>query len=99
MNDVLKKRFKALANPARIEILALLSSVDNGGIQNNGGKQGEVSVFQIVEKIPLSPSTISHHLSVLKEADVVNSRKDKQWIYYSLNRNTIDTIKDFLGKL
>ena len=87
----MREQFKALANPARIEILNLLSDSRNGGV---GG--GEISVHTIVESLPLSPSTISHHLNVLKKAGIINSRRDKQWIYYSINRESLESMREFL---
>ncbi len=96
---MLKNHFKALANPARLEILSLLSNAEKDGEIDVPDGQGELSVCKIIESISLSPSTISHHLNVLKEADLVKSRKDKQWIYYSLNRETVNKIRDSLSSL
>ncbi|WP_286976552.1 metalloregulator ArsR/SmtB family transcription factor [Candidatus Aquicultor secundus] len=97
--SILKNYFKALANPARLEILSLLSNSEKDGGNDVSNGHGELSVCKIIESIPLSPSTISHHLNVLKEADLVKSRKDKQWIYYSLNRETINKIRGSLSNL
>lgn len=96
---MLKNHFKALSNSARLEILSLLSRSEKSGKNGASNGHGELSVAKIIENISLSPSTISHHLNVLKEADLVKARKDKQWIYYSLNRETIDKIKDSLTNL
>ncbi len=96
---MLKDSFKALANPTRIDILTLLSEAGKSGVKSNTDRQGELSVCKIVDSISLSPSTISHHLNILKKSGLVKARKDKQWIYYSINRNTIDKIKDYLTQL
>ncbi len=96
---MLKDSFKALANPTRIDILTLLSEAGKNGAKGNSGKQGELGVCKIVGSVPLSPSTISHHLNILKKAGLVKARKDRQWIYYSLDRDTIDKIKDYLTQL
>ncbi len=96
---MLKDSFKALANPTRIDILTLLSEAGKNGVKGNSGKQGELGVCKIVGSVPLSPSTISHHLNILKKAGLVKARKDRQWIYYSLDRDTIDKIKDYLTQL
>lgn len=92
----MKQLFKALSNPARIEILKVLRAGQQG--KSGNGPNGEISVNEIVDKIPLSPSTISHHLNVLREAGVVNSRKERQWIYYSINRESLQRMKDFLSE-
>lgn len=93
------KQFKALANPARVKILILLGELKNENSSNNAGNPEELSVNKIVETLPLSPSTISHHLNVLKSADLVKTRKEKQWIYYSVNRETINEIQNFLDEI
>lgn len=94
-----RKQFKALANPARIKILTLLGDLKNGNPSSGDDKAMELSVNKIVETLPLSPSTISHHLNVLKSADLVKTRKQKQWIYYSLNREMINQIQGFLDEI
>ncbi len=61
---------KAIADENRIRILASL-------------KDCELCVCQIVELLGLAPSTVSKHLSILKQAYLVDSRKDGRWTYYS----------------
>lgn len=94
-----RKQFKALANPARIKILTLLGDLKDENSSNDASNSKELSVNKIVETLPLSPSTISHHLNVLKSASLVKTRKEKQWIYYSINRETINKIQDFLNEI
>jgi len=78
---------KALADESRIRILAAL-------------KLGELCVCQITELLQLAPSTVSKHLYLLKQAGLVDSRKDGRWIYYSLPRNDAPKIvRDWLGVL
>ncbi len=62
---------KALADENRVRILVAL-------------RQGELCVCQIVELLGLATSTVSKHMSVLKQAYLVDSRKDGRWIYYRL---------------
>lgn len=62
---------KALSDMQRLRILAMLD-------------RGELCVCQIVTVLGLAPSTVSKHLSLLSEADLVVSRKDGRWAYYSL---------------
>jgi len=45
----------------------------------------ERCVCEIVEELGLSQSLVSHHLGVLKQAGLVQDRRDAQWIYYSIN--------------
>lgn len=47
-------------------------------------KQGQHCVCEIEEHLNLSQSLISHHLKDLKTAGLINDKKKKQWVYYSL---------------
>ncbi|OCN05421.1 transcriptional regulator [Erysipelotrichaceae bacterium MTC7] len=71
--------FKALADPVRREILTYL-------------KQGEKSAGDISDQFELSKATISHHLSILKKADLVYERKEKNFIYYGLNTSVFEEL-------
>lgn len=62
---------KALSDRARLRILMFL-------------RPGELCVCQMVELLGLAPSTVSRHLSILQQAGLLVSRKDKRWVYYSL---------------
>jgi rhodanese-related sulfurtransferase len=71
MYDGLAKLMKALANPARLEIIEMLS-------------QGEKSVEGIVQATSLTFANASQHLQVLKNNNIVKSRKEKQYVLYSI---------------
>lgn len=43
---------------------------------------GELCVCQLIELVGLSPSTVSKHLSILRDAGLVESRKDGRWVHY-----------------
>ncbi|MCP4631379.1 MAG: winged helix-turn-helix transcriptional regulator [candidate division Zixibacteria bacterium] len=70
------KFFKAFGDPTRQKILAFLSISDR-------------TVTEIVDAIGYSQPTISRHLSVLKNADIVADRREGRSIYYSLNKDII----------
>jgi ArsR family transcriptional regulator, arsenate/arsenite/antimonite-responsive transcriptional repressor len=63
--------FKALADESRVRILLALGS-------------GELCVCQIVELLELAPSTVSKHIAILRQARLVDGRKDGRWIFYRL---------------
>ena len=65
--------FKALADPARVTILATLARTEH-----------EVCVCDLTSGLDLNQSTISHHLKLLKDAGLVNSVRRGTWGYYSL---------------
>lgn len=71
MYDGLSKLLKALSNPFRLEIIEMLS-------------QGEKSVEGIVQTTNLNFANASQHLQVLKNNNIVKSRKEKQYVFYSL---------------
>ena len=62
---------KALADENRVRTLMFLRS-------------GEICVCQIIEMLGLAPSTVSKHLAILRQAGLIESRKDGRWIYYRL---------------
>jgi len=59
---------KALADESRVRAVLAL-------------RQGELCVCQITELFGFAPSTVSKHLSILFQANLVESRKDGRWIY------------------
>jgi len=71
MYDGLAKLLKAISNPSRLEIIEMLS-------------QGEKSVEGIVQTTNLTIANASQHLQILKNNNIVKSRKEKQYVYYSL---------------
>ena len=47
-------------------------------------RHGELCVCQLIELMGLSPSTVSKHLSILRDAGLLDSRKQGRWVYYRL---------------
>ena len=75
----LQNTLKALADPIRREILNLL-------------KGGKMSAGEIVEKFPVTGASISRHLSVLKDADLIRDTREGKFIYYELNDSVLEEI-------
>ena len=73
------KAFKALADPTRREILSLL-------------RRGEMTAGDLAERFDMTKPTMSHHFSVLKEADLLTSRRDGQQIWYGLNTTVVEDL-------
>ena len=69
--------FKALNDQTRRDILELL-------------RDGDMTAGEIADKFNFSKPTISHHLDLLKQANLVVSIKQGQFIYYSLNTTVMD---------
>jgi len=77
---------KALADPIRREILNLL-------------KNGQMSAGEITEHFDVTGASISRHLSVLKEADLIRDTRDGKFIIYELNASVLEEIMLWLTDL
>ncbi len=75
--------FKALNDTTRREILELL-------------KKKDLTAGEIADQFNISKPSISHHLDLLKQAGLVESVKEGQYIYYSLNTTVMDEIVKWL---
>ncbi len=71
--------FKALSDPTRREILRLLSG-------------GERTAGELASSFDMTKPSMSHHFAVLKEADLIRSRREGQQIYYSLNTTVLEDV-------
>ena len=71
--------FKALADPTRREILRLL-------------RKGEMTAGDLAQRFDMTKPTMSHHFAVLKEADLLTSRRDGQTIWYALNTTVVQDL-------
>ena len=90
--------FKALASAPRREILRILSeSTPDAG--KTCCAPDEVCGCKLSERLGLAASTISHHMNVLRDAGLVDARKDGWWVYYTLRRDTLAAVKAELGDL
>ncbi len=69
--------FKALSEETRLRILRTLACY------------GELCECNIVPSFGLSQPTISYHLKVLRDAGLVRSRRQGQWVYYRLDANAL----------
>ncbi|MEZ7570353.1 autorepressor SdpR family transcription factor [Streptococcus anginosus] len=78
--------FKALSHPVRRAILDLL-------------KMGKMSAGEIADQFELTGATISHHLNILKKADLILETRQKNYIYYELNTSVLEDIVVWLAEL
>ena len=81
-----QETFKALSDPTRREIITLL-------------KDGKMSAGEIVSHFSMTNATISHHLSVLKQAYLISDERIGKHIYYELNTSVIDEIIGWITSL
>ena len=78
--------FKTLADETRLRILALLSS-------------GELCVCDLMAALELPQSTVSRHLATLRNANLVDDRRQGVWMYYRLAQRNVPVIKDIFPLL
>ncbi len=82
----IQKTFKALSDQNRREILDLL-------------KGGAMTAGEIGEHFPVSGATVSHHLSILKEAGLILDDRQGKYIYYELNTSVVDELIGWVSGL
>ena len=63
---------KALGDENRVKIIKLLSN-------------GELCACKLLEEFKISQSTLSHHMKILSDCELVQSRKDGKWTFYEIN--------------
>ena len=82
----LQNTLKALSDPTRREILNLL-------------KAGRMSAGDIVDRFEVTGASISRHLSVLKDADLIRDTREGKHIYYELNTSVLEEVMLWLSCL
>ena len=82
----LQNTLRALADPTRREILNLL-------------KKGRLSAGEIAECFPVTPASVSRHLSVLKDADLIRDTREGKFIFYELNATVLEEVMLWIADL
>ena len=82
----IQNTMRALSDPIRREILNLL-------------KGGRMSAGDIVDHFEVTGASISRHLSVLKEADLIRDKREGKYIYYELNASVLEEIMLWIAEL
>jgi len=81
-----QESFKALSDPTRRRIIELL-------------KDGKMSAGEISEHFKMTGASVSHHLSILKNANLVTDDKQGKYIYYELNLSVVEEILTWIASL
>jgi len=81
-----QESFKALSDPTRREILNLL-------------RAGPMSAGEILEHFQMTGASVSHHLSILKNAGLIDDEKKGKYIFYTLNTTVLDDILNWMMSL
>lgn len=82
---ILSKTMQALADPTRLKILEILKNKD-------------LAVFDIARNFSITPPSLSHHLNILKQADLITFRREGQNLIYSLNLSVFEEVAETLIK-
>ena len=82
----IQNTLKALSDPIRREILNLL-------------REGRRSAGDIVDHFDVTGASISRHLSVLKDADLIRDKREGKYIYYELNTSVLEEIMLWIADL
>lgn len=83
-DDEIIETFKAIADESRLRILAYIS-------------ESAATVGDLAELLDLKPPTVSHHLSILRAAGLVNSRQEGTSRYYTFNSEGLNAVRRSLG--
>lgn len=81
----LNEFFKALGDPTRLQIVRLL-------------REKDMTPTDILQKIEISQPTLSHHLDILKRAELIEGERNGQHILYSINMGVFDMAVEFIIK-
>jgi len=73
-----------LAEPTRIKILEVIA------------REGELCAKDILPVFAITQPTLSHHLNLLIDNDILSSRKDGRFVYYSINKKSMEQLKKLL---
>ena len=85
--EELAAAFKALADPARLQLLSFIASQPDA----------EACVCHLVEPVGLSQPTVSHHLKLLHHAGLVERDKRGAWVWYRIRRERLDALRAALS--
>ncbi|MBQ6892767.1 MAG: winged helix-turn-helix transcriptional regulator [Clostridia bacterium] len=82
----MQQTIKALADPIRREILNML-------------KGRRMSAGEITDHFPVTGASISRHLSVLKEADLIRDTREGKYIFYEINTSVLEDVMLWISAL
>ena len=77
---------KALSDQNRLKIIKLLS-------------RGEKCGCVLLEAFNITQPTLSHHMQILSECDLIKTRKEGKWMHYSLNKKTLQIYLDAINSI
>lgn len=92
-DQALVDTLKALAHPIRLRIVQVLADKQRFGLDEEGCcAKREVCVCRLNGLFDISAPTLSHHIKLLREAGLIEGRRDGVWIYYSIRPGALDPL-------
>lgn len=92
-DPVLVDTLKALAHPIRLRIVQVLADKQQFGLDEESCcAKREVCVCRLNGLFDISAPTLSHHIRLLREAGLIEGRRDGVWIYYSILPGALDPL-------
>ncbi len=85
--EVIANAFSAIADPVRLQLLALIAAADGG----------EACACNLVGPVNKSQPTVSHHLKVLFEAGLITREKRGTWMWYSVVNERLEELRAVLA--
>jgi ArsR family transcriptional regulator, arsenate/arsenite/antimonite-responsive transcriptional repressor len=95
---ILADVFKALADPTRVKILALLKTRGRSCCDLISRNEPGLCACDIEEAVKLSQASVSHHMGMLRRAGLVEAEKRGRWVYYRRNEAAIARLADQIAK-
>jgi ArsR family transcriptional regulator, arsenate/arsenite/antimonite-responsive transcriptional repressor len=77
---------KALSDPNRLQIIQMITDQER-------------CACKLLEHFNISQPTLSHHIRILSDCNLINTRKDGKWSHYSMNMDTMEAYKNYVNTL
>jgi ArsR family transcriptional regulator len=90
--------FKALSDPTRMEILALLRQRGQSCCGLIGKREPGLCACDVQDHVGLSPSVVNHHMQILIRAGLVSGEKRGRWVYYRRNEAAIAALAEAFAR-
>jgi ArsR family transcriptional regulator, arsenate/arsenite/antimonite-responsive transcriptional repressor len=78
---------RALGHPLRLQLVALIAA------------RGPICTCHLEEELGQTQPQISKHLGILRQAGLIEGRRDGRWVYHTVNAEALDAARDFLEQL
>lgn len=85
-NELFAQISKALADPNRLQIIQMITDQER-------------CACKLLEHFDITQPTLSHHMRILADCNLVKTRKDGKWSHYSMNMDTMSAYKNYVDIL